>query len=355
MTRYSVVRSLSMGLAAGVLSACFGERTSVLDPVSPPSYNLRFAVANLGIPRGTVALSVFTVPAADSAVVVTLQGLKALSGAFYKVWLMDSLGATFTPAAGRVIVTQVDTVQGSLGDSAVTTTDTTTLGTQIAVRGGDGGTAYTIRILKSQQGSNPRAGAFHQVLVSIETDSLATTPGTARALWRRYRAPGATGAVSFGNFNSDAALVYGFVAAGSGLAGFRVDEVQADLGQLSRPPIGYYYRAWLVVTTGTQVTSTTGVGGLTAPYPRNSVSLDESDVSQVDETVLPQAIRTARVRALAGDLGLQPDSTGYHWFKVFTQFAITLEPKAGGASMGPSVVLQGALPDIVRNPRPGQQ
>ncbi|MEK6767904.1 MAG: hypothetical protein AABY85_02825 [Gemmatimonadota bacterium] len=353
MNRQRVVHGLAIGLLLGTSTlSCFGERTSVFEPVGPPSYNKLLTLTVRRVPGGSLSTAVF--PTSDSAVVVTLTGLHALSGAFYKVWLADSTAATFRAAAGRVTVTNVDTVQGSTGDSGVTTIDSSTVGTNIAVRGGDGGTSYSVRILQSRLGVNPRAGANHFVLVSIETDSAAATPSTLNPLWLRYRAPGATGSLKFGNFNQDATLAFSFTAAGSGSAGFRSDEVQADLFQLARPPVGYYYRAWLVVLTGTQVTAWTNLGAITAPYPRSATSLDDADVSQSDQVVLPYSIYQARARAFAGDLTLtpggtplSPDATGANWYRDFTYFAVTLQPKAG-TGIGQTQILRGDLPDILR-------
>lgn len=359
MNRQRLVHKVVIGLLLGTSAlSCFGDRTSVVAPFGPPSYNSLVSLAVRSLPRGDVATAVFAVPAADSAVVVTLAGLQRLGGtSVYKVWLTDSLGATFVPAAGRIIHVQVDTVQGSLGDSAVTTKDTTTVGLQLAVRGGDGGTSDTVRILKSQLGNNPRTLTHHFVVVSIESDSLAATPSTAMPLWLRFRAPGATGALSFGNFNQAASLAFNFTAAGSGSVGYRGNEVESDVVQLARPPVGYYYRSWLVVATGTQVTAWGGVGGLTAPYPRSATSLDDADVNQSDPVVLPYAIYQARARAFAenilvtpGDTALSPDATGSGWFRAINYFAITLEPKAGTGGIGPTQILKATAPDIVYNP-----
>jgi hypothetical protein len=343
-----MARGISVGLLIVAGTGCFGDRTTILDAVSGPGYIMRISVTTSGVlPGGSIATAVDSTAAltADSTVVVTLAGLDALSGgAVYKVWLADTLGTTLTAASAFIIVTDVDTLLDSQGnDSIVTTVDSTTLGPVAELPGGDGGTTYQVRIRQSLMGgANPRAQHF--AVVTIESSAGAATPSSTQFLWRRFRAPGSTGGLSFGNF-VPGGTSFVFARAGTATGTFREDEFQSELNQLSRPPEGFFYRAYMITMSGTRITASYGLGGLTAPYPRDNVSLDDADITQVDEVVLPTSIYRARISRLAGDVGVPAGTTGA--FGLIDMVVISLEPKLGVAGMGPSWILTGTVPEIV--------
>jgi hypothetical protein len=343
MTSKTVARGVSVGLLLAAGAGCFGDRTTILDPVSGPGYIMRISVATRGLPGGSVSTSVF--PTDDSAVVVTLSGLKQLSGgAVYKVWLADTLGTTLVPASGVITVTDTDTLEDSQGnDSVATTVDSTILGPTAELPGGDGGTSYNVRVLQSAMGgANPRSQHF--VVVTIESSAGATTPSTTQFLWRRFRTPGSAGGLSFGNFRPTGTN-FVFASAGTATGTFREDEFQSELNQLSRPPVGFRYRAYMVTMDGNLVAADYDLGGLTAPYPRDNVSLDDADITQVDEVVLPTSIYRARISRLAGDAGVPAGTTGP--FGLIDVVVISLEPKNGVGGLGPTWILTGTVPEIV--------
>jgi len=209
---------------------------------------------------------------------------------------------------------------------------------------------YTVRIRRSTLGTRPDSAPFFQTLVTVgdSTPSDTTGAGGARSLWRRFRGGGGSvGSLSFGNWFPEGTPNYTFRAAGSGLGHFRADELTVDFTGLSRPPMGYAYRAFLVATDS----SSTLVSGLTAPYPRQDVSLDGGDSTLVDPEVNTIAFVHANARAFAGDIGLSANpSTGRGWYRSFVRMYLTLEPKLSDLTQrGPSLINSGEVPPSVFN------
>ena len=117
-------------------------------------------------------------------------------------------------------------------------------------------------------------------------------------------------------------------------------EVVANLEELSLPPLGYTYGAWLIDADETVAAN---AGEVTSPPP-DRTPLTEADLVALGlpapaPIVLPTGILDARTQ-------VSRDQVGSH-FGAFARFIITLEPKAGESGRAPGVVLSAAIPERV--------
>jgi hypothetical protein len=238
-------------------------------------------------------------------------------------------------------------------------TDSTTI-SDVAVAGYAGSddpvvTLVRVTIDSVADGTDPTT--YHAVFVTLET-GVATSPGTARFLWRRIGVGGA-GSLLFGNFGgSDVINVqspqdYVFAARGGGTGGARGPELSVDFRELSRPPVGFVYRGWVVDEDGDGVV----VDELRSAWSRDStvsrVSLMDADVNDALPGVTGGEIRSAQIRNCASGsattncqntMALPVDGT----FLGYATFQLKLEPKNGAAAIrNKSVTLAGVLPDAV--------
>lgn len=117
-------------------------------------------------------------------------------------------------------------------------------------------------------------------------------------------------------------------------------EVVADLEELSLPPVGYTYGAWL---TDADETIATNAGQVTSPPP-DRTPLDDADMVALGGAppapiVLPTGILDARTQ-------VSRDQVGSH-FGTFARYIVTLEPKLGEGGRAPGAVLTAAIPQRV--------
>jgi len=147
-----------------------------------------------------------------------------------------------------------------------------------------------------------------------------------------------------------------FPARGSGVGGARGPEVSVDLRELSRPPIGFFYRGYVVNAVG----DGTMVDTLRSAWSRepsvSRVSLYDADVDAALPGIAGLDIRSAQVRNCASGSGVNncqntmtlpavADST----FRGLANFQLKLEPKGGVAPIrNRSVSLAGTLPTPVK-------
>ena len=101
--------------------------------------------------------------------------------------------------------------------------------------------------------------------------------------------------------------------------------------RLSRPPPGYVYELWLVDEEG----NATSLGSITGPKPAYEDITDADSVVHEEFMTATQILRATKVLELTGAFDLSQ----------FIEIQLTLEPKAGAAGKGPTLVLSGSLPE----------
>ncbi len=392
------IRRFIFPAVAGVLavSACEPDQAITTEPVGDPAYGILLQLAPTNLPRGTARFpnpSATDVPptiTSNDTISVTLSGLDSLEGASYSVWLADEDEASVTKATGTLTVIRTDTILDAFGDP-VAVPDTAVFANVSAFSNG-GPQHQMIFATSLAQSGLAVTDSVNVIFVSVESDANATSPSaTRRPLWarnaggalvtprhidtiatlpvlvtdttfdRRFRRVN----LSFGNFNFDAAEQYVYVPAGRGRAYFRGDDMVINDSSLSRPPLGYYYAAYVVKSddaTNLPV-DTVYLGPITAPFPNREVSLLHADsvlvAPEVQVLVIPpnlagdwanpspSAILAASTRVSADTISALMGATGA--FRGLTQVFITLESKnAAEGRLGPAILLRAGVPEIVR-------
>lgn len=352
-------------LAAGALAtvvACTDDRANSLDPVGSPAYGVTQGIQATNLPRGTVAF----VPRLTSAspvldsISMSISGLDTLEGGFYTVWLGDSTVGNFKRAPGLLRVVRTDTVFNSFGDP-VESSNTTTLKTNTsAFSNGGPRNRYLFSTTRTQAGLGAN-DAMQVLLVTIEKDSLATTPSPSRRPIWAVRGEGTLGAtntsvrtsnIHFGHFSFQADSVYNYIGTGRGRVLFRDRLVQLLDSSLTRPPVGFYYGVYGIRRdTSNAIKDTVYLGALRSSYPnRDALSLFNADSLIIDPTVqtsVPPAILAASIRASTDTVPkLQATS-----FTGLAQILLVLESKnKTEGRLGTGVILTSDVPGIVRKP-----
>jgi hypothetical protein len=270
----------------------------------------------------------------------------------YKVWsgtATDDGVTDIKPLVGTVdVTTTTDDGAGGTVDNTETTVGTSTFSA------GGSNVVVTLTADAASFGSDPAAPARNVIFVSIESGTGSSdTPSTAQPLWALYTAAAPTGTATsktteesfiFGTFAPKAADRYEYFLNGRGKAGVRGTTIVADDSSLARPPIGYYYGAFLVGETDTLY-----LGELTAPYPRRNVSLHDADVNLVDPVVStrPPLLTATSLRFDGTTKGLAMPLP----YKGFANLVIALQAKLGAAEeLPPNMILVGGLPEKVTTP-----
>lgn len=354
-------------------------------------------VVSTALTRDTLAL--------DSAVTVVAHGLRALAGgAVYQAWAIGTDGVS-VPVFGRVVeyfsfdTGEVDPISGD----PIFGVDSTEM---IASGGGTyagsddplvDSVSFTVIPSDAMNTVNPFENTVNAVFVSLESGA-ATTPGPAQFLWHRVGlATGGTvsnvtvtadtvvvstntdptipdtievtrrarstvngsGALAFGHFGGrDVISVsspsdYVFPVAGAGQGGIRGDELSVDYRELARPPVGFYYRAFLVDADGNAVLVDTLRSAWSADADVSRLNMLNADVDDLLPGIAGQDIRAAQTRNCRSGsgvvncqntLGVSATDTWVPW----PTFQLVLEPKGGTAGMGRSVTHAGDLPEEVR-------
>ncbi len=334
-------------VAVGALAACEFDRATVLSPSGDPSYDFALTSDGRGIPRGSVIRGVDTLFAPDSSLVtkIRLQGLEALASGVYQVWFADTAGGALsnvTPATGVRLVVRTDTTFTPQGDpiASAVTVDSTAGVSSITV----GGPAITTTLIVTTASLGADPTSFDVMIVSLEPSQGAAAPTTI-PLWARGISGAGTTALLFGNFSVDPADEYRYTATGRGRGGVRGNILIVDDSALARPPVGYYYAAWVVRRDDTgNAIDTLVLGEQTAPFPDRSVSLRDADIDLVHPVVLdfPMSILAASSRIQLS--GADP-------FIGFEDVWVTLENKLGTEdAAAPTIVLSGLVPEIVSAP-----
>jgi hypothetical protein len=348
MTRrpHSGRTALFVLLAGSVFAACETKLTEVTGLVGPRAFDFAVGPAASGLPSGSVALG-------GGSVTLTMSGLRALAAGQYQFWVMgrDTLNRDVPVQAFGTITEffqRVDTLPDGTPNINPITGDTIYVGDSriiSAVRvagyaGSDDAFVTSVRVTLDSTADLSNPTTYNAVFVTLESGT-ATSPGAARFLWRRIGVGGA-GAMLFGTF------------AGSGLGGARGAELSVDFREMARPPIGFFYRGYVVNTIGDGVVVDTLRSGWSREPTISRVSLYDADVNDALPGMDGADIRTAQVRNCAlgsavnncqNSMDLPPTDT----FVGYENFQLKLEPKGGAAPIrNRSVSLAGALPAPVK-------
>jgi hypothetical protein len=349
--------------------------------------------------------------ATDSAAVVMVGSLRALGGgAVYQVWAQSPDGS-ISPAYGRV--TEYSHYYTGENDPITGDSIFARDSSDVAVSGGGTYTgsddvlvdSVAFRVIPSDPGNtvNPFLNsAVNAVFVTIESGP-ATTPSNVRFLWRRVgvatggstssdlvlradtvvlsanpfgagdpvpdtievtrharRLLTGSGALTLGNYGgldvllADSPNDYVYAPRGGGKGGARGPELSVDLNEMARPPIGFFYRGYLVNASGSGVIVDTLRSAWSMDSTISRVSLYNADVDPALPGIEGMDIRAAQVRNCAAGSGVNNcqnalDLPATDTFKGLAEFELKLEPKAGVAA-GPkkSIALTGPLPSEVK-------
>jgi hypothetical protein len=335
--RPAVAWGAAILLLGTVAAGCDTNRTSVLDPVGPPAYDFNVSPAAAGLPSGSVALAVTATD--DSTVTLTLRGLRDLQSGVFQFLTVDAAGGTATPAFGVVVEHFASAADDTVSFSSAT----------YAGSADPDLTSVTVLIAQSDASNTVNPYVQHAVVVSLESGQ-ASTPSAAQFLWRRIG--GGAGALSFGNFDSaDPAGDYVYVVAANGRGGFRDGELSVDLFEVSRPPVGFFYRGFLVDEADVSYLVDTLRSAHNTTPSLSRVNLYNADVDNALPAIVGNDIRTAQLRGcLSGST--VTDCVGSIQaadFKAFSRFVLTLDPKGAASGLGTAVTVAGDVPEPVKN------
>jgi len=332
-------------LATAVLVAavgCANDRAIVYDPIGPMIINFPvFTGVSASLPAGSIQTLVLDPGVTDDSTVrFVVRNLPGLSAGAYQVWLADSAVTGSVSAAGRIIM--ITTVDDGAGG---TMPDTTELAASASSFNPPSNTYNQIEVEVRQSGLGQNPQALYNAFVTIE-DAAATTPSTARFLFRRTTGGTFAGSLVFGNFGDAARsddVAYSFAAA-NGFGGVRGDEeISVDINELSRPPRGFYYEGWLLSESQPAVR----IDVLKTPYPERMSLLDaDQNFGCAPGACEPNSTGTeilkSNVRGFPSDMGLPATKS----FCEYNELRLMVQPKAA-SGMGVSYVLTAGLPEPV--------
>jgi hypothetical protein len=356
-------------LALAVVAAgCDEGRTSVLEPFGEIAIGAAVGPAALNLPGGSVTV-------AANVATIKLLNLRVPNGPTYHFWYVsrDANGVdVYTPAFGAILEffhrdslsggTTGTPVPDPVTGNIITVKDTNevSLIRTGAYAGTDLFAVDTIQVVMDSAadvGTTTPALGRNAVVVSLGTGA----PTDAMFLFRRTAVAG-NGALSFGNFGGTDAVSatnpadYVFAPGGTGNILFRGGEAVADIRELRRPPVGFFYRGFLVDTAGTAVLIDTLRSAYDAIASQSRVSLFDADVNPQLPGIAVTAITRSQVRNCTSGSGITtcanltpmtlpgPATAPFAGQAVFI---LTLDPKGTSAELGETVILLANIPDRV--------
>jgi hypothetical protein len=352
-------------LALAVVAAgCDEGRTSTLEPFGDIAIGAAVGPAAANLPGGSVTVT-------GNVATVKLLNLRAPNGPTYHFWYVarDANGVdVYTPAFGAVLeFFHRDSLSGgATGDPVpdpitgdiiqVKDTNEVSLVRTGSYAGTDILAVDTIQVVMDSAadvGTTTPALGRNAVVVSLGTGA----PTDAMFLFRRTAVAG-NGALSFGNFGGSDAFSptnpadYVFGVGGTGNVLFRGGEAVADIRELRRPPVGFFYRGYLVDTAGTAVLLDTLRSAYNAIAGQSRVSLFDADVNPQLPGIAVTAITTSQVRNCASGSGVATCANTLSLpfpatFAGQETFILTLDPKGTSAELGETVILVASIPDRV--------
>jgi hypothetical protein len=191
----------------------------------------------------------------------------------------------------------VDTSVNEAGDPVFTPV-TADLGVVSEFKNGGPNRRYRFSVLRSQMAGFAATDSVGVILLSVETGTTGAEPSAVRPLWARRSQMNANrlAGMRFGNFKPR--LIEEYVYATSNQTALPATattvniprgriEVRGDVFTVNdsnyfRPPVGYYYKAWVIRTGNFGVFADTfSLGDKASPYPRR-ISFKDADVSVPD-------------------------------------------------------------------------
>jgi hypothetical protein len=170
--------------------------------------------------------------------------------------------------------------------------------------------------------------------------------------------------VVFGNYDPTGNNIYEFTPQGSGRVFVRGDVLQFNDSTLTRPPLGYYYAAWVLKRdSANAITDTVYLGPLTAPFPNREQSLFNADsviaapsvqIVGIPPNVVGDWTGAAPLGIIAATVRVSADTMpvfngGAKPFIGTADALITLQSKnAEEGRMGPAILFRVSLPGIIR-------
>jgi hypothetical protein len=361
MRRASTLGVLALSV---VVAGCDEGRTSTLEPFGEIAIGAAIGPAAANLPGGSVGI-------AGGVATLTLRDLRVANGPTYHFWFVsrDAVGLdVYTPAFGAILEFFArDSLSGGTtgtpvpdpvtGDIIqVTDTNEVALARTGSYAGTDDAPVFAIQVVldsAADVGTTTPATGRNAVAVSLGSGA----PTDAMFLFRRTGVAGA-GNLTFGNFGgtdpvsatNPADYVYG--VGGTGTIAFRGAEAVADLRELRRPPVGFYYRGYLVDTAGTAVLIDTLRSAYNVIAGLSRVSMFDADVNSLLPGISVTAITRSQVRNCAAGAGIAAcgntmDLPVTGTFNGVEAFILTLDPKGAGAGLGETVILTAAVPDRV--------
>lgn len=269
---------------------------------------------------GQLALLPGSTAAPDTIRLTGTNLVPLAAGTSYQVWLAATGSGEFAKVTGNVVrlagTTVVDTLFG-VSDFNVT--------------GGMTSARMEFDFLPFQ------AVAYNTAVIAIGATAASTIPA-GQPLWTpmvTQKVPGGalpvlSSTLTFGSFNGGtSSLVFG--AAGTGTGGIFGRELREDIRRIPRPPVGYYYQAYLVSSSG--ATAPLSLGPLASPYPELEALID-ADVSNAPP-VSGVEITQAALRYEAASAAFYCD-----WDRV----QVRLSPKGSAGAVPPTILLSGTNP-----------
>ena len=264
------------------------------------------------------------------------------SGGAYRIVGIDRVGGTATPLTARYWTVRTDTTgRDEVGNviTEVTVSDTSQV---TEIHGGAPNVAHHILVTNAL---NPSAPLVQFTDVGLQpTSAQGGVPIWGRLLTRL--AGSATEAerffevdtLRFGTLRLEAgATEYVYRPAGSASGTNRGSEIGIEFRHLPRPPIGFFYNAWLVSAEGDR--PPVSLGELRTPLPELA-SLRDADISaQIAGVLTGTEVLVANVLLRPADLAALGAST-----REYDTVRVTLEAKDGVSTIAPIVVLEGPFP-----------
>jgi hypothetical protein len=317
------------------------------------------------------------------SVTLLASNLRALGGtAQYQFWARGKAATQSDEvhaAYGRIVEfynkfaldVNGDTIRDPISGDPVLVGDSTTVSdVQVnGYQGTDDTTVTAVRVVLDSiaDGSDPVANTA--VVVSLES-APATTPSAAQFLWKRTglaQTPPAplAAALFFGTYGGSdfvtaglagvpSPLDYVFPVLGAGFGGVRGPEISVDFAALSRPPLGFFYRGFLVATDRTALVVDT-LRSAWSPDPSISrVNLYDADMNPLLPGVVNREVRQGQVRNCVSGSGVNACQntlplTADPPFTNHPTFLLMLDPKgSSGTARWRTSTAAGDLPENAR-------
>ncbi len=288
------------------------------------------------------ALNLANVQAAPSRIAFEIRDLEPLAGGTpYEVWLLNPETGNSVPATANYFTIETIIVTDPLGQQTevdVPSADTVRTATFVGVP--ESNVRHAFIVSNGTLAGVATLGEFTHVVVPSPGSSGTAAP----VMWAQFLEQSGTPAdpaddifiitddMKLGALDlADPAGSRTFRESGSGDGLIWENQLGLEFRRLRRPPPGYVYELWLVDESG----NASSIGSITGPKPGYE-DIDDAD------TVVHDPFMTETEIVLAAKL---VQLTGID-LSQYAEIRLTLEPRVGMATLGPTTILSGALPAI---------